>query len=130
MLLTNFLAELFGLFLVIFSISMFVHKEMFMELVHDIEHKRSTVYLLSVIAVLLGLLCVMLHNYWSGSVLTVVVTVVGWVILLKGALYLILPTKRVTSILRIVAFAKNYHLYATISLLLGLYLVVAAFATY
>ncbi len=107
MLLTHFFAEFYGLFLIIFSVSMIVHKEMYTELIRDLEHKRSTIYVLSIIGLLLGLLTILLHNVWNGNLLDVLVSLVGWVILLKSVVYLALPNRVVHKLVHAMALAKN-----------------------
>ncbi len=93
-----------------------------MELIHDLEHKRSAMYVMSIIGLILGIFTVLLHNFWYASLLDVIVTLVGWVILVKSTLYLSLPTKMIHKIVRAMALPRNYHLYTIISLIIGLYL--------
>ena len=47
-------------------------------------------FVLSIIIVAAGLAMVLAHNIWSGGAQAVVVTLVGWLTLIKGLLYLLL----------------------------------------
>lgn len=122
--LTHFFAEFYGLFLIIFSVSMYVHKEMYMELLHDLEHKRTAIYVLSVFGLAFGLLTILLHNSWQGPLLSLIVTLVGWVVLIKSTLYLSLPRRIIHKIVHDMGMVRNYHLYVVISLIIGLYLAI------
>ena len=47
--------------------------------------------ILGVITLAAGLAMVLPHNIWSGGVLAVIVTLVGWLALIKGLFFLFLP---------------------------------------
>jgi hypothetical protein len=49
------------------------------------------IFVLGAITLVAGLAMVLTHNIWSGSALVVIVTLVGWVTLLKSLLLLFLP---------------------------------------
>jgi hypothetical protein len=59
---------------------------------------------------------VLRHNIWSGGLLTVVVTIVGWLILLRGVLLLLSPAQAV-GLFTGLHFEHLFYLYLTISLL-------------
>lgn len=75
-----------------------------------------------VTGLVLGLFTVLLHNTWDGSLLDVIVTIVGWVVLIKSALYLALSNRSVHKIVHAMGLVKNYSLYTTICLIIGIYL--------
>jgi len=43
------------------------------------------------IALLLGLLVVIYHNVWSGEYWQILITILGWLTLLKGIIHLVFP---------------------------------------
>jgi hypothetical protein len=119
---TIFLARLIGLFALIQSLAMFVHKQPMVEAATGLVHERPLLLILGMIALAAGLALVLSHNVWSGGAPAVVVTVVGWVILVRGVVLLVLPPDTVARLFEAFRFAELFYLYACITLLLGLYL--------
>jgi len=78
--------------------------------------------LLGLLALAAGLAMVLSHNVWSGGALPVVVTVIGWIILARGVVLLLLTPDAVARLFDAFRFADLFYLYAGIALLLGLYL--------
>jgi hypothetical protein len=63
---------------------------------------------------------------WSGGALPMVVTLIGWVALTKGLLILFLSPQVATGFfLERLHFDEFYYGYATVSLVLGIYLTYA-----
>ena len=85
---------------------------------HARGHRR---YLLA------GLAMVLSHNVWSGGTLPVVVTLFGWIILLRGLFLLMLPHETIVRLFEISRFADLFYLYTAIPLILGLYLTYTGF---
>jgi vacuolar-type H+-ATPase subunit I/STV1 len=90
-------------------------------------HERPLLLILGLIALAAGLALVLTHNVWSGGAPAAVVTLVGWVILVRGVVLLVLPPDAVARLFDMVRFAELFYLYAGITLLLGLYLTWAGF---
>jgi hypothetical protein len=68
---------------------------------------------------------VLLHNLWSGGVLPVIITLVGWATLTKGVLLLALPP---ASLGALYAVPSHYVMIpCALSLALGAYLVIEGF---
>ena len=75
-----------------------------------------------------GLALVLAHNIWSGGALVVIVTVVGWVTLIKGLFFLFLPPGMEAGFfLRQLHYQELFYLYGCISLGLGGYLTYGGF---
>ena len=73
-----------------------------------------------------GLAIVLLHNYWSGGALTVIITLLGWLTLIKAVLLLVLPSTRLVALYG--GVSPTYILLSgSLTLLLGIYLTVAGF---
>jgi len=89
--------------------------------------ERPLVLILGVTALAVGLALVLAHNVWSGGALPIVVTLFGWVILLRGVLLLFLPPEGAARLLDLFRFEQLFYLYAGLTVLLGLYLVYAGF---
>ena len=85
---------------------------------------------LGVITVTAGLAMVLAHNVWSGGALPVVVTLVGWATLIKGLLFLLLPSGVESEF--ILSALRNlllFYVCMTPSLVIGVYLTYAGFAS-
>ena len=64
------------------------------------------------------------HNVWSGGALPVIVTLIGWLALIKGLLLLFLSPEAVLGGLQ---YEQLFYMYAAIALILGVYLTYAGF---
>ena len=124
---TIFLARLIGLFAVLLSLSELVHKQAMVETANALVRDRPLVLLLSMIGLLAGLAMVLAHTVWSGGALPVVVTLFGWILLIRGALLLFLPPDAVAGLLDFFRFAQLFYFYVGIMLVFGLYLTYAGF---
>jgi hypothetical protein len=124
---TIFLARLIGLFAIVLSLSELVHKQAMVETANALVRDRPLVLLLSMIGLLAGLAMVLAHYVWSGGALPVVVTLFGWILLIRGALLLFLPPEAVAGLLDFFRFAQLFYFYVGIMLVLGLYLTYAGF---
>src|SRR5579862_6629913 len=87
---TRFLSRLLGLYCILISLSMAAHKQASVEAMNAFIHDRPAMLLAGVFAVAAGLAIVLQHNVWSGGVTPVMVTLTGWVSLLKGVSLLFL----------------------------------------
>ena len=125
---TVFLARLIGLFAVVLSVSEFVHKEPMVETAAALVRDRPLLLVLAMLGLLGGLAMVLAHNIWSGGALPVVVTLFGWILLVRSAVLLFLPGDAIVRMIDFFRFEQLFYLYAAITLLLGLYLSYAGFA--
>jgi hypothetical protein len=125
--LTIFLAKLIGLYCLLFGLAMAVQKDAMAETVAALIRNGPVLLIVEVIGVTVGLAIVLGHNLWSGGALPVVVTLLGWIILIRGVVLLFLSPQGKIRFFEMFRFAKLYYLYAGITLLLGLYLTIAAF---
>ena len=75
---TVFLARLFGLYCIIMAAAMLSRPEAFVTTVNALVADAPLVLIASVFTLFGGLALVLLHNYWSGGALSVIVTLLGW----------------------------------------------------
>jgi hypothetical protein len=65
---------------------------------------------------------VLAHNIWSGGALVVVVTLVGWMTLIKSLFFLFLPPElEAWFFLRQLHYQELFYVYGAISLVLGMF---------
>ena len=125
--LTAILAQVIGLFTVITTLAMLLQRRMTEEVISSLIANRALLYVVGLIATLCGLLIVLSHNVWKGGALPIVVTLLGWLILLRGILFLVLPRETIQYVYRNLNFRRNYPIIAAVGLGLGLLLTYAGF---
>jgi hypothetical protein len=125
---TVFLGRLIGLYLILVSLSMAAQKQATVETITALVHNSPLVFVTGIIAVAAGLAIILGHNVWSGGALPVIVTLVGWVTLVKGALLLFLsPEAESRFFFAGLHYDQLFYVYVAIDLLLGVYLTYAGF---
>jgi hypothetical protein len=73
---------------------------------------------------------ILAHNVWSGGTLPIIVTLFGWVSLIKGTLLLVLSPETESRVFIVgLHYDQHPNLYAGFALLLGAYLTFAGFTS-
>jgi vacuolar-type H+-ATPase subunit I/STV1 len=126
---TAFLGKLLGLYYIAVSLAMFVHPQATAEIVKGIVENPPLLFIVGLIGLTTGLAIVLAHNVWSGGALPIIVTLVGWAILIKGTLLMILSPETESRIFIAGHYEQHPNLYATFVLLLGAYLTYAGFSS-
>ncbi len=127
---TIFLSKLFGLYFILVALLMMLHKQAVVDMVTGLLHDPSTMFVLGLLALVAGLAMVLAHNIWSGGVLPVVVTIVGWLALAKGLMFLLLFSGDAAGFyLGRLHYSQLFYVYMAICLVLGAYLTYGGFMT-
>jgi hypothetical protein len=109
---------------------MVIRKEEMFEWVAEIVRSPAASFTAGLIGVAIGLAIVLAHNVWRGGALAVVVTVMGWIALIKSLLFLYLtPQMEAEIFLKRMHYQQFFYFYMTISLLIGVYLSYGGFAS-
>jgi hypothetical protein len=125
---TLFLSRLIGLYCILIALSMMIRRQAIVEAVTVLLQNPSMTLILGVITLAAGLAMVLAHNIWSGGALAVVVTLVGWMALIKSLFFLFLPPEMETGLfLQPFHYQQFFYLYSAISLVLGVYLTYGGF---
>ena len=125
---TVFLSRLIGLYCILVALSMITRRQATLESVRALLHDPSMMFVVGVITLSAGLAMVLAHNIWSGGALVVIVTLVGWITLIKGLFFLFLPPgMEAEFFLRQLHYQDLFYLYGCISLGLGGYLTYGGF---
>ncbi|NGX42878.1 MAG: hypothetical protein K940chlam7_01166 [Chlamydiae bacterium] len=120
-----FLARLFGLYLTIIAFVYFFRKTFLREVLRDFYNNSALVVVTSIINLFIGLLIILNHNIWEYS-WRVVITLIGYLSLLKGILNLFAPEYGKKMAAKVME--GNILMYSgVISLALGLYLLYYGF---
>ena len=120
---TTFLSRLIGIYCILVSLSMVTHKQATVDMATALIHSPPVLYVVGLMLVVAGLAMILGHNVWSGGALPVVVTLIGWLTLTKGLLFLFVPPEAAPGFfLEGFRYEQLFYLYAAISLFLGCYL--------
>jgi hypothetical protein len=125
---TRFLARLIGLYCLLAALMMLVQRDAMVSAITQLLHDPSVMLLLGVLLVAAGLALVLAHNLWSGGALPIAVTVIGWLTLIKGLVFWLLPPGAAASFyLERLHYADLYYLYCGVAFAIGLYLTIGGF---
>ena len=125
--LTLFLSRLIGLFAMLVVLCLATHKRATVDTLTALVRNPPLLLIFGMVWLIAGLAMVLAHNVWSGGVLTVVVTLVGWLILIRGLLLLFLSPAAAIGLFSGLHFEQLFYLYLAISLLFGIYLTYSRF---
>jgi prepilin signal peptidase PulO-like enzyme (type II secretory pathway) len=95
--------------------------------VPQLVHDRPATFLLALMCLVSGLAVVLGHQVWSGGIAPVLVTLVGWLLLLRGLVLLFLPPNLLESVADALVGAGWLYLAGAVALGLGLILTYAGF---
>lgn len=124
---TVFLSKLIGLYCLLVALSMLTHKEETVAAVNSLFHSPTVLLIGGLIALVIGLATVLGHNIWSGGAPAIIVTLFGWVALIKGVIILFLPPEVAAGYFAALHYEQLLYLYAALMLILGVYLTYAGF---
>jgi hypothetical protein len=122
---THYLARLIGIFVIVVEAAVLVRPN---EIIDAMVGDHSAIVVMAMISLAAGIAMVLAHNIWSGGVLPVVVTLVGWLMLAKGILLLLLAPAILDRLFEQMHDGEHIYLYLAPSFLFGLYLTWAGFA--
>ena len=124
---TIYLGKLIGLYCVLLALSMMSHKQATVETMTALIHETPVLLFVSIMAMVGGLAIVLAHNVWSGGALPVVVTLVGWISLIKGLIFLLLSPERSLVYFEALRYGQLFYVYMSITLIIGIYLTFSSF---
>lgn len=125
--LTMFLLKLYGLLMLFVGAGMLIEHKFYEKVMKDMAKSPAQLVSDGAMAFVVGLVIVMYHNAWTGAWWVTLVTVLGWLTLLKGALRLLFPAMIAEWA---TAFSKDKHhtvMLGYIALGLGLVLSIQGF---
>jgi hypothetical protein len=122
--LTLFLARSIGLFTILIVAALLMRGG---AIIDATAADGPVMFTYAIISLGLGIAMIVGHNVWSGGVLPIVVTLVGWLIFAKGMVLSFLTPEAVSRLLQEMDYGGNIHLYLAPALIIGLYLAWAGF---
>lgn len=128
---TLFLSRLIGLYCLLFGLAMMSHKQLTLEGVTALLQNPALMLLLSFITLGASLAIVLAHNLWWNGPLAVIITLIGWLALIKSLLFLFLnPAMESRFFLGLLHYQQFFYDYAAVSIVLGIYLTYAGFTSH
>jgi uncharacterized membrane protein YbaN (DUF454 family) len=121
-----FLARIFGLYLLFMGVALLLKRKWFQKTLDDFFNNRAALFLAAIFTLILGIILVVSHSIfiWNWQFL---VTLLAWLTLLKGLLYLFIPEKTAALSRGMMKHAGAYYISACICCLLGAYLLYQGF---
>jgi hypothetical protein len=118
---SKFLGKVIGIYFLITSLAMLLNMPQFITNINNLS--SSLVFVIGFFTLILGILLVVGHNFWEGGVGRIIITIIGWITLIKGITMFFFPhTIDAISI----SFTQNVHIAYTsaiIEFILALFLI-------
>jgi hypothetical protein len=125
---TLFLSRLLGLFFLICGLAMLLHKQVYTVALATVSYNPMAMRWIAMVITLAGLAMVLAHNVWSKCPVVVIVTLLGWLTLIKGIAYLFLPARWLEGFFQaVLSCAACLYSVTAFLLLLGAYLTYEGF---
>jgi hypothetical protein len=117
-----FLAKLIGPILIVVGLGLIFNRAIYQVVADEIVKSRALLYFSGALNLVTGLAIVLTHNKWALS-WKVIITIIGWFALVRGALRILLPQQVGDYLARILARGPQV-LFGTgiVALILGAFL--------
>jgi hypothetical protein len=125
---TDFLSKVIGLLLVCLAVSIILQPSAFVKVLDDLLADRTPLYLAGVALLLAGLTIVLTHNIWNLGLRAAVISLIGWVLILRGLASMFVPGDDIARLVRWMKFEGYPRAYGILMLCMGGYLAWAGFA--
>jgi hypothetical protein len=87
---TIFLAQIWGPVILAVGIGVFTSRSYYLKVYRDLEKETLAVLLFAMFAIAVGTAQILIHNAW-GTIPEAIISLLGWGLLIKGALFAIAP---------------------------------------
>lgn len=87
---SKFLGKVIGIYLIIIAVALFVNMHQFVIYVQALINNAALMFVSGFFTLILGILVVVSHNIWKWH-WRVIVTIIGWITLVKGASLIFYP---------------------------------------
>ncbi len=125
--LTLYLARLFGLLILLMCAAFVARPKATLAAIGSMMDNTGLLMVTGIVTLVSGVAVVLAHNRWSGGLLTVVVSALGWVTLIKGFAILALPPSVLATLYRWMGYPQRFRLVMAVALVLSAWLTWAAF---
>jgi vacuolar-type H+-ATPase subunit I/STV1 len=108
---TVILAQILGGYMLVAGAAILIDRTLVNRLLISLQDNLAAIFIMGLIALLMGLTIAALHTRWDNP-LAIIVTIIGWLAILEGALILCLQT-------RFIAVFTPWFTKTTVSLVWG-----------
>ena len=115
---SSFIAKLLGPFILVVGAGMLVNQSVYRSMISELLHSAALVYLSGLLMLIPGLAIVNVHNSWSSG-WSVVITVIGWLMLIGGMVRVALPQMAIGIGTTVYGSGVALFVLAIVSLVLG-----------
>ena len=126
--LTIFLGKLIGLYCIIVALAMMANKQSAIATVSALVRNAPLLLFAEVLGLAAGLALILGHNIWSGGALPVVITLLGWLMTIRGVVLLALSQDATIRFFEALRYEELFYVYMGATLALGLFLTAAGFS--
>jgi hypothetical protein len=127
--LTIYLSRLIGVVALISAGAMLLDRQPLIAALGALSSDPALLYVMGILGIVSGAAIVLIHNLWNRGLPALLVTLVGWLLLVRGVALMLLPPDLLGGIVASLHFPDFYYLYAAIPLLFGVYLSLKGFST-
>ena len=120
------LARLIGPYIIVIGASLMLNQKIFRQIMEDFPKNPSLVFITGLLTFVAGLATVLFHNIWVAN-WRVIITIFGWLVLIKGVLLVVFPAAliKTTKI-----YSENFKLVLIpwgIMILIGIFLTIKGY---
>ena len=115
------IGRLLAVVYVTIGLGMLIRPNYYRKMMRDITQNAAFLYFGGIMALIVGLLIVMHHNVWTAS-WTLIITIIGWLALVKGVSLLIVPDLMLKQFERMMSKPKLPLIAGVVALTMGLVL--------
>lgn len=120
------LAQILGLYFIIIGIIVLYRRRAIMPAVSRLVANRPMLLVIAAMEIFAGIALMLTYPSFEFDV-SGVISVIGWMLLIEGVIYLVLPWRRVQRLVRRFNKASWYGASAILSLVIGIYLAGSGF---
>lgn len=124
---TRYLAQLIGLVSIIVSLAILLRRDVMTARLLALVQDPAALMVLDFGVLAAAVAWILAHNRWHGGVLTIIVTLVGWILLARGLLILILSQDDLTEFVTMIGLPERAPVFGGIGLVFGLLMTWAGF---
>jgi hypothetical protein len=124
---TKLWARIFGLWTLLAILGMVVNRQGTIDAMDGFFASAALMWTVGVFTTLIGVVAVVTHNRWSGRALPLIVTLYGWMVLVKGLTFVWLPASTQQAFYNALHYSQYFYFYFIVSLAVGTYLTYAGF---
>ena len=123
----EFIAQILGPLYIIVAISIFADTDFYVRLIKEFVASPALLYMGGIMALTFGLIILAFHYQWDGA-LNVIVSLIGWLGVIKGVSLLVFPKPFIALSEAIVKEESSLRIEAVFVLVLGGFLTLKGFA--